>query len=337
MNFIRFGFRTVRENSALIFAEIAWRWAFGAAAWILIILTLRIILEGIDVSAAEVALARSNDAYLIADAVVRILLQVLPRLAHAILIVLPAVSVFWIATATIGRAATLHSLLGVPETPQRVFLSGAEDRASGRFPREHPRLSRTTSTLSLIGVNVIRTVFTLATLLAFFGTVLLVSARFTPGLAPVLLLAWLCLAFLVGCLWGIVNWFLTLAPIFIVRDGLGLWKAVSASLGLYRDASREYLAIASWFGLFRGAALLFAVAAGSVVVASGSVRLALAGSMVVALAYLAFADYLYVARLAAFVVLAAAKNPESDVGVQPITPLPAPEPENQNLKLETET
>jgi hypothetical protein len=174
-------------------------------------------------------------------------------------------------------------------------------------------------------------------LLAFFGTVLLVSAQFTPDLAPALLLAWLCLAFLVGCLWGIVNWFLALAPIFIVRDGLGLWKAISASLGLYRDASREYLAIASWFGLFRGAALLFAVAAGSVVVASGSVRLALAGSMVVALAYLAFADYLYVARLAAFVVLAAAKNPESDVGVQPITPLPAPEPENQNLKLETET
>ncbi|HEY5161709.1 MAG TPA: hypothetical protein VII81_01745, partial [Terriglobales bacterium] len=107
MNLVRSGFRTVRENPALIFAEIAWRWAFGSAAWILVILTVRTILEGIDVSAAEVAVTRSNDAYLIADAIVRILVQVLPRLAHAMLVVVPALSVFWVATATIGRAATL--------------------------------------------------------------------------------------------------------------------------------------------------------------------------------------------------------------------------------------
>jgi hypothetical protein len=298
MNFIRSSFRTVRENPALIFAEIAWRWAFGSAAWILVILTVRTILEGIDVSAAEVAVTRSNDAYLIADAIVRILVQVLPRLAHAMLVVVPALSVFWIATATIGRAATLHALFPA------VILSEAEVKPSERFSREQPRPSRRTSTLSLISVNVLRTIFTLATLLAYFGTVLLVSAQFTSDLAPALLLAWLCLAFFVGCLWGIVNWFLALAPIFIVREGFGVGKAISASLGLYRDARREYMAIASWFGLFRGAALLFAIAAGSVVVAAGSVRLALAWSIVVALAYFAFADYLYIARLAAFVTLA---------------------------------
>jgi hypothetical protein len=331
MNLVRSGFRTVRENPALIFAEIAWRWAFGAAAWILVILTVRTILEGIDVSAAEVAVARSNDAYLIADAIVRILVQVLPRLAHAMLVVVPALSVFWVATATIGRAATLHALFPA------VILSEAEVKPSERFSREQPRPSRRTSTLSLISVNVLRTIFTLATLLAYFGTVLLVSAQFTPDLAPALLLAWLCLAFFVGCLWGIVNWFLALAPIFIVREGFGVGKAISASLGLYRDARREYMAIASWFGLFRGAALLFAIAAGSVVVAAGSVRLALAWSIVVALAYFAFADYLYIARLAAFVALAAAGDHPAEVRIQPVTPPPASSTENQDLKLETET
>jgi len=331
MNLVRSSFRTVRENPALIFAEIAWRWAFGSAAWILVILTVRTILEGIDVSAAEVAVTRSNDAYLIADAIVRILVQVLPRLAHAMLVVVPALSVFWVATATIGRAATLHALFPA------VILSEAEVKASERFSREQPRPSRRTSTLSLISVNVLRTVFTLATLLAYFGTVLLVSAQFTPDLAPALLLAWLCLAFFVGCLWGIVNWFLALAPIFIVREGFGVGKAISASLGLYRDARREYMAIASWFGLFRGAALLFAIAAGSVVVAAGSVRLALAWSIVVALAYFAFAAYLYIARLAAFVALAAAGGHPAEVSVQPVTPPPASSTENQDLKLETET
>lgn len=331
MNLVRSSFRTVRENPALIFAEIAWRWAFGSAAWILVILTVRTILEGIDVSAAEVAVTRSNDAYLIADAIVRILVQVLPRLAHAMLVVVPALSVFWIATATIGRAATLHALFPA------VILSEAEVKASERFSREQPRPSRRTSTLSLISVNVLRTIFTLATLLAYFGTVLLVPAQFTPDLAPALLLAWLCLAFFVGCLWGIVNWFLALAPIFIVREGFGVGKAISASLGLYRDARREYMAIASWFGLFRGAALLFAIAAGSAVVAAGSVRLALAWSIVVALAYFAFADYLYIARLAAFVALAAAGGHPAEVSIQPVTPPPASSTENQALKLETET
>jgi len=331
MNLVRSSFRTVRENPALIFAEIAWRWAFGSAAWILVILTVRTLLEGIDVNAAEVAVARSNDAYLIADAIVRILVQVLPRLAHAMLVVVPALSVFWVATATIGRAATLHALFPA------VILSEAEVKASERFSREQPRPSRRTSTLSLISVNVLRTVFTLATLLAYFGTVLLVSAQFTPDLAPALLLAWLCLAFFVGCLWGLVNWFLALAPIFIVREGFGVGKAISASLGLYRDARREYMAIASWFGLFRGAALLFAIAAGSVVVAAGSVRLALAWSIVVALAYFAFADYLYIARLAAFVALAAAGDHPAEVNIQPVTPPPASSTENQDLKLETET
>jgi hypothetical protein len=318
MNLVRSGFRTVRENPALIFAEIAWRWAFGSAAWILVILTVRTLLDGIDVSAAEVAVARSNDAYLIADAIVRILVQVLPRLAHAMLVVVPALSVFWVATATIGRAATLRSLCSVGFQP-------AVPLASSR------------RVALLVAVHALRTIFTLATLLAYFGTVLLVSAQFTPDLAPALLLAWLCLAFFVGCLWGIVNWFLALAPIFIVREGFGVGKAISASLGLYRDARREYMAIASWFGLFRGAALLFAIAAGSAVVAAGSVRLALAWSIVVALAYFAFADYLYIARLAAFVALAAAGGHPAEVSVQPVTPPPASSTENQDLKLETET
>lgn len=333
MNLVRSGFRTVRENPALIFAEIAWRWAFGSAAWILVILTVRTILEGIDVSAAEVAVTRSNDAYLIADAIVRILVQVLPRLAHAMLVVVPALSVFWVATATIGRAATLRSLCSAGFQP----AAGSPTRAAFARDGVQVPLASSRRVAPLVALHALRTIFTLATLLAYFGTVLLVSAQFTPDLAPALLLAWLCLAFFVGCLWGIVNWFLALAPIFIVREGFGVGKAISASLGLYRDARREYMAIASWFGLFRGAALLFAIAAGSAVVVAGSVRLALAWSIVVALAYFAFADYLYIARLAAFVALAAAGGHPAEVSIQPVTPPPASSTENQALKLETET
>src|ERR1051325_9535744 len=111
MNFIRSGFRAIRENPALFFAEVAWRWAFGAAAWCLLAMTVRTILQGIDVTSAEIALARSNNAYLIADAVVRILVQVLPRLAAAMLLAVPLLAVAWVIAATLGRIVTLDALL----------------------------------------------------------------------------------------------------------------------------------------------------------------------------------------------------------------------------------
>ena len=311
MKFVRYGLRTVRENPALIFAEIVWRWTFGATAWLLVIFTLHTIMTGVDVSAAEVALARSNDAYLIADAIARVMVQVLPRFLAAMTIAVPLLAVVWIIGATIGRAVTMRSLV-VEDGPT----------AAGR------------PTLSLAFLNVIRAIFSLATLLAFFGTVFVVSAQVnpnrTPEAAPAYVLAWLFLAFLVGCFWGLVNWFLALAPIFIVRDGMGVWKALSASVALYRDHRRDYMSIASWFGLFRGAALLVALFAGFVSIAAGW-RAGLIASAVIALFYFAVADALYIARLAAYVGLADSPAP------QLVSVAPTPEPSATMPSPETET
>lgn len=291
MNFVRSGLRTVRQNPALIFAEIAWRWAFGAAAWILVIFTVRTILEGFDVSAAEVAVARSNNAILIADAIARVLIQVLPRFVAAMMIAVPLLAVAWTIAATIGRAVTMRSLLS--------------ERSAGFQPAGPPVSGR--PILSLGFLNALRAIFSLATMLAFFGTVVLVSAqvnpRGTPEAAPAYVLAWLCLALLVGCFWGLVNWFLALAPIFIARNGLGVWKSLAASVSLYRDHRRDYMSIASWFGFFRGAALVVAVIAGIVSVGA-SWRAGLIASAVIALLYFAIADALYIARFGAYIELA---------------------------------
>jgi hypothetical protein len=322
LNFIRSSFRTIRQTPALIFAEIAWRWAFGATAWLLVVLTVRMIMEGIEVTGAEAALARSKDAYLIADAAARVLIQVLPRLAHAFLILVPLLSLFWIAAATLGRSATLRNL--------------TSDRSAGFQPAVPLASSR--RLVSLVLLSTLRAVFTLATVLAFFGTVFLVSAQAksptTPEVAPALLLAWLCLAFFVGCLWGLVNWFLALAPIFIVGDGLGVWKAISASLGLYRDKSRDYLAIASWFGFFRGSALAVAIVAGFLCVAAG-LRAGLIASAAIALAYFAVADWLYITRLAAYVELAGSGPSHVDSVTVPNEPPTALGPAQTETETET--
>lgn len=340
MNYIRTGFRTVRHNPALVFAEIAWRWVFGVTAWLLVIVTVRTIMAGVDVSAAEIALARSNDAYLIADAIVRVLIQVLPRFLAALFLIIPLLAVVWTLAATIGRAVTADALLRGDESEQRlaaatdsgrVILSEVERRVSVARPQ------RRIYAFGLLFLNCLRAVFSLATLLAFFGTVVLVSASINPGttpeVAPAYVLAWLFLAFLVGCFWGLVNWFLALAPIFIVRDGFGVWKALSASVGLYRDHRRDYMSIASWFGFFRGAALVVAVFAGFLSIAAGW-RAGLIASAVIALIYFAVADTLYIARFAAYAELAM-PIPNTTVPLGSSSAEPAAPSDVQHLELET--
>ena len=317
MDFIRAGFRTVRQNPAILFAEIAWRWTFGLAAWLLVIFTLRTIMEGIDVSGAEIALARSNNAYLIADAVIRLLVQVMPRFLAAMVLVIPALAILWTLAATIGRAATLDTLLAAP-----MVVPPAQDTlAAGAGP------ARTTSVLRLFLLTSVRAMFTLATGLAFLGTVFLISAQAPPHpqpqIAPLYLLAWMFLALLVGVLWGVVNWFLALAAIFVARDGVGVGKALSTSVGLYRDHRGEYASIASWFGFFRGAALVAAVFAG-IVAAAASLRAGLIASAFIALLYFAVADWLYIARLAAYVRLA--QSPSAGVTAVLSPDALAPEP-----------
>ncbi len=330
MNFVRSGFRIVRQNPALVLAEVAWRWAFGLAAWVAVFITFRTILEGIDVSPAEVALTRSNDAYLIADAIMRVLVQVLPRLAEALIFLIPLLALVWIIAATIGRAVTLSALLDTRHTD--VILSVAERSASDATPK------RRTYVLSLFLLNLLRAVFTIATMLAFFGTIFLVSSQANPNMSPtagpMLVLGWMCLALVIGLFWGIVNWFLALAPIFVVRDGFGVWPSISGSLRFYRGHPRDYSAIASMFGVIRGAALVIAVIAGTMTLAAGSVRGAVIASIIVAFMYFAVADYLYIARLAAYVELAVVPQPAIIAGpaVGPVAPVsPAP----PDLGLET--
>lgn len=297
MNFVRSGFRAIHAAPALAIAEIAWRWLFGAIACALVCFTFREIMAGVDVSPVEMAVSRRSDAFAIADAIVRVLVQVLPRFVNALAVIVPLLAVVWIACASIGRVATLRTL-AIP------------DRSSGFQPPAPPASNR--PSFSVLALNCLRAFFSIAAAIAFFGTVFIVSERTAPdvqsGVLPVLVFAWMLFALFLGILWGVVNWFLALAPVFCVRDGVGAWRAISASLALYRTSSRDYLAIASAFGLFRLAAMVVAILAGLVVIAAGRAWVAVTVSVVIALAYFAVADYLYIARLAAYVDLTAGRR-----------------------------
>ena len=283
---IRAGFRAIFRRPALALGEIAWRWAFGAAAWTLVIIAIRRILAHVDITQAELLVARHSDIFLIADACARILVQVLPQLGRECLVLAPAIAVLWIAAATLGRAITLDALMVTP-----VILSDA----GASEPRDlHFGL--------LLALHFIRAVFTLATAIAYLGALFLAGFAMQAQNPAITVLVGILIAALVGLFWSLVNWFLGLAPIWIVRDGHPVLRSIADSVDLYRRGPGPYLGIASWFGFLRAGAMVAALVA-ALLASQATPARSFALCVVIALIYFAVADFLYIARLAAFVAM----------------------------------
>lgn len=271
---IRAGFRAVVRRPTLVLGEIAWRWAFGAAAWTLVIFAFRRIFAHVDITQAELLLARHSDVFLLADAGAHIVVQVLPQLARECLVLAPAIAVLWVAAATLGRAVTLQS------------LASTDDLHFG----------------ALLALNFIRAVFTVATLIAYFGALFLTGLMMPPQNPIATALVGILVAALIGFFWSVVNWFLALAPIWIVRHGHPAFRSIADSVDLYRRGPGAYLGITSWFGFLRAAALVPAFVA-ALLASQATPATAIALCVVIALIYFAVADFLYIARLAEFVAL----------------------------------
>jgi len=312
---IRAGFLAVVRRPALVLGEAAWRWAFGAAAWTLVIIAIRRILAHVDITQAELLLARHSDVFLIADAGAHIVVQVLPQLGRECLVLVPAIAALWIAAATLGRAITLQSLSSTdvirsedaPADPRTLRLSDA-----GAFEPRDLHFG------PLLALNFIRAVFTLATLIAFLGALFLTGLAMPAQNPTAAALVGILVAALIGFFWSVVNWFLALAPIWIVRNGHPAFSSIADSVDLYRRDPGPYLGIASWFGFLRAAALVAAFVA-ALLASQATPATSIALCVVIALIYFGVADFLYIARLAAFVALDESFQP-SAINSQPIAP-----------------
>jgi hypothetical protein len=164
-----------------------------------------------------------------------------------------------------------------------------------------------------LALNFLRAAITLAAWFALVGASILAGFASTdrnphPGLA---FLFFLPLAALVGGLWLMLNWFLSLAALFAVRNGNDLHQdtlsAISAAVTLCRNRFGHLVAVSAWFGLahiaaFMGASTLSSFSLGFLGVLPG--RAVLATLAVLALIYFAVVDWLYTARLAGYVCIA---------------------------------
>jgi hypothetical protein len=112
---------------------------------------------------------------------------------------------------------------------------------------------------------------------------------------------------LISSFWLTVNWYLSLATIF-GREGQSFRGALREARQTVRQQRSDFAGTGFVFLLFRTIILLIVVAICGL--ASGMAGTAPQGYfvllMVVSLAYLVVADFLYMARMAAYVALAAA-------------------------------
>jgi hypothetical protein len=292
------GFRATFRRPLAIFAEIAWRWTVGAVAWALIGFWFVEYLGTLPVTKVDASLLLTRQPLLVGRAIAHILRGSMSRAVLAALVALIALSLLWIVVASIGRAATV-----------RALLDHFRENVIRNIPSETHDADESRPLPSLIGLNFLRTAVTLAALLAFVGAAVLVSfaspdAHPQPGLVFVLFLP---LAGLICIVWLVLNWMLSLAGIFSVRNGEDALGALSAAVTFFRERFGPICAVNTWTGLAHLTAFGVATTAVSMPLAFihvAPLRLVIAGIVLVTLVYFAFADWLYMVRLAGYVCIA---------------------------------
>lgn len=297
------------RDPALGFAEIAWRWSFGLTGGVLVSFALMQYLDSLPVTDRDLFFLRTGQRALVLQALARIFQGSAGRLALAAAVLLPALALAWILAGSLGRAATLRALVD-------YFRPDREESSSRLvFPIS-----------SLLGLNLLRVGVTLAAGLGCLGAALLANlasprAHPSPGSA---FLIFVTIVLSVWLAWVVVNWFLSLASVFVVDGGEDTFGAIAAAVALCRTRTASVLAPGIWFGLAHLTAFLVATSVVAFPLAFLGVLPAgfvLGGVLVVTLLYLAIADFLYIGRLAAYVAILELPPPAAPPIEPPALPL----------------
>ena len=326
------GFRTAFRRPLLALGEITWRWTIGATALALFFFGLIEYLRTLPISRGELLFLRSRQPYLVAQAIVHIFRGSLSRAILSGVVAVLGLTLLWMVAAALGRIATVRWLLEhfrahntAKEAPEQSDSSDANNfPVLASFP-------------AMVRLNFLRISSGLAAGLALVSASILAgfvspAAHPRPGLAFLLLLP---MAGLIYVAWFVLNWFLSLAGIFAIRDGADAIGAVSAAVTLCRERTAAVAAVSAWTGL---AHLVVFVAATTVVgMPLGLMplvpwRLVVLAVLFMTLAYFAVADWLYTARLAGYVCIT--ETPEALLR-PPIPPVFTPGPILQPEPLQT--
>jgi hypothetical protein len=302
------GFRAIFRHPSFGLAEVAWRWSFGAATGLLLVFSCSAYLDGLPVSTGDLPLLRSRQAALISRALLHIFRGSGFRVVEVAVVLLLALGIAWVVVASLARAATMKALLAY----FRECGISTPERTEGNW-----RLR------SLLGLNFFRLGTTVAAAVSFIAAVLVgktVSRPTNPAPGSALLLT-LTVVLMVWLVWSALNWFLSLAAVFVVGDGQDTFGAIAAAVDLCHTRPGSVFAAGTWFGLAHITTFVVATSVVGFPLAFAPVLPAgviLGGVLLVTLLYFAAADFLYAGRLAAYVAIA--EMPQWPVSADPAPP-----------------
>jgi hypothetical protein len=297
----RDGFAALLHEPALLAAELTWRWCFGVSMLALAIFSTGVFLDSVKVSKLDQLLLGTFQPQLLAAALRHIFRGSLARflLQQAILIV--GVTLLWSFASAVGRAATLRRM---------VAMFGSEED-----PQPTPWHFGSIFLLHLLRAMWTQIAFAIAAFLLIYGGAMAELQR--PFVAA------LALSFGVGFVsfaGFLLNWYLGVAPLFTIRNGVRAKEAVEQAIEFAgRHSSRLFLLGLGFFVM----RLMWAAIMGSLFLAPLNLADAIGGRWValmmalVMLLYFVGADAMALARWGAYVSLA-----EEDSH-----PAPQPEPE----------
>ncbi|GAC1429477.1 MAG: hypothetical protein NVS9B5_04790 [Terriglobales bacterium] len=294
------GFETIFRRPSFGLAEISWRWTFGFAAILLLSFSLSEYLDSLPVDGADRFLLHTGNPALISKAIIHIFRGSGPRMAEVVLILGASLAIAWIVLASFGRAATVRALV--------LYFNeiGGVTRSEGES--ESPLAPGAYSFRSFLGLNFLRISATLAAVVACVGAAF-VGANVTPEDSTAIALAlqlFPAVVMLILLAWLAVNWFLSLAGVFVIASGENTFAALRAAADLCIDRTGALVAATLCFG---GVHFVAAVAASMismfVLAFTGEIPglLILSALLAIGLLYFAIVDFLYAGRLAAYVAM----------------------------------
>lgn len=323
------GFRAAFRRPSITLAEVMWRWTAGATAAALFLFGIFQYLDTLPVTNGELLFLRTRHPYLVGEAIAHILRGSLNRAVISGLLAASMLAVLWIVAASLGRLATVRGLLDYfrGELPADAPTGGLQNDgeksvARHTFP-DHAPLP------VLIRLNFLRAAVALAAVFGFAGASILAGFA-SPDTNPqpgVAFLVFLPLAALVCLVWWLLNWLLSLAGMFAVRDDDNAVGAIFAAVTFCREHMVPVFAVSTWTGMAHLFAFVGASVVASMALAFAGVvpwRLVVVATVFVTLIYFAVADWLYMSRLAGYVCIA--ETPEALLAqLQPV-PHPMPPP-----------
>lgn len=321
------GFRAAFRRPRITFGEIIWRWAVGMTATVLFLFGLIEYLDTLPVTSVELLLLRTRNPFLVSQALAHILSGSISRGLLSLILAMLLLTVVWMVAASLGRLTILEAIIDYFRERFRDHLKPA-DQIDERTTAGAYRADRV---FTLLRLNFLRVVVALAGLIGLAGAATIAGffsspTNPRPGLVFVLLVP---IAGVVCLIWYELNWLLSLASVFVVRDADDAVGAISSAVTLCRERTGAVFAVSTWTGLAHLTTFVGASTVVSVPLALAGVlpwRLVAIGVILVTLAYFAVSDWLYTARLAGYVCIAELPDALLAPPAPPvITPPPFPE------------